>query len=296
MHEYKRQHLNALNILTEYLAIKANPNAEYTPHTYIFGAKAASGYFVAKKIIEFICALSQMINNDPDVRGRLKVVYCEDYNVTMAENLMPAADISEQISLAGTEASGTGNMKLMINGAVTLGTMDGANVEIFDAVGEDNIFIFGMSTPEVEEMKRRGYTPNNYYNNNAELHATIDFINQNGIGGKQFPEIGGTILHHDPYMVLADFADYRRAQKQAVETFKDRNTWNKMSLMNISGAGRFAADRAINDYARDIWHTKSAFPAESAKPAAPKAKKAESTSAKQPAAKKTASKKTTVKK
>lgn len=296
LHEYKRQHLNALNILTEYLTIKANPNAEYTPHTYIFGAKAASGYFVAKKIIEFICALSNMINNDPDVRGRLKVVYCEDYNVTMAENLMPAADISEQISLAGTEASGTGNMKLMINGAVTLGTMDGANVEIFDAVGEDNIFIFGMSTPEAEEMKRRGYTPNNYYNNNAELHATIDFINQNGIGGKQFPEIGGTILHHDPYMVLADFADYRRAQKQAVETFKDRNTWNKMSLMNISGAGRFAADRAINDYARDIWHTKSAFPAESAKPAAPKAKKAESTSAKQPAAKKTATKKTTVKK
>lgn len=290
LHEYKRQHLNALNILTEYLAIKANPNAEYTPHTYIFGAKAASGYFVAKKIIEFICALSNMINNDPDVRGRLKVVYCEDYNVTMAENLMPAADISEQISLAGTEASGTGNMKLMINGAVTLGTMDGANVEIFDAVGEENIFIFGMSTPEVEEMKRRGYTPNNFYNNNAELRATIDFINQNGIGGKQFPEIGSTILHHDPYMVLADFADYRRAQKQAIETFKDRTVWNKMSLMNISGAGRFAADRAINDYARDIWHTKSAFPAESAKPAAPKAEKS---AEKKPAAKKTAAKKST---
>ncbi len=296
LHEYKRQHLNALNILTEYLTIKANPNAEYTPHTYIFGAKAASGYFVAKKIIEFICALSDMINNDPDVRGRLKVVYCEDYNVTMAENLMPAADISEQISLAGTEASGTGNMKLMINGAVTLGTMDGANVEIFDAVGEDNIFIFGMSTPEVEEMKRRGYTPNNFYNNNAELRATIDFINQNGIAGKQIPEIGGTILHHDPYMVLADFADYRRAQKLAVETFKDRTVWNRMSLMNISGAGRFAADRAINDYARDIWHTKSAFPAESAKPAAPKAEKAEAVSAKQPAAKKSTAKKAPSKK
>ena len=279
LHEYKRQHLNALNILTEYLAIKENPNADYAPHTYIFGAKAASGYFMAKKIISFICALGDMINNDPDVRGRLKVVYCEDYNVTMAENLMPAADISEQISLAGTEASGTGNMKLMINGAVTLGTMDGANVEIFDAVGDDNIFIFGMSTPEVEEMKRRGYNPQNYYNNNVELHNTIDFINRCGIAGKQFPEIGGTILNHDPYMVLADFADYRRAQHLAVETFADREKWNRMSLMNISGAGRFAADRAINDYARDIWHTKSAFvagadaPKAVKKPAAPKAEK-----------------------
>lgn len=279
LHEYKRQHLNALNILTEYLAIKENPNADYAPHTYIFGAKAASGYFMAKKIISFICALGDMINNDPDVRGRLKVVYCEDYNVTMAENLMPAADISEQISLAGTEASGTGNMKLMINGAVTLGTMDGANVEIFDAVGDDNIFIFGMSTPEVEEMKRRGYNPQNYYNNNTELHNTIDFINRCGIAGKQFPEIGGTILNHDPYMVLADFADYRRAQHLAVETFADREKWNRMSLMNISGAGRFAADRAINDYARDIWHTKSAFvagadaPKAAKKPAAPKAEK-----------------------
>ena len=288
LHEYKRQHLNALNILTEYLAIKENPNADYAPHTYIFGAKAASGYFMAKKIISFICALGDMINNDPDVRGRLKVVYCEDYNVTMAENLMPAADISEQISLAGTEASGTGNMKLMINGAVTLGTMDGANVEIFDAVGDDNIFIFGMSTPEVEEMKRRGYNPQNYYNNNAELHNTIDFINRCGIAGKQFPEIGGTILNHDPYMVLADFADYRRAQHLAVETFADREKWNRMSLMNISGAGRFAADRAINDYARDIWHTKSAFVAGAD---APKAAKKKATGAKTEPAKKSPAKK-----
>ena len=299
LHEYKRQHLNALNILTEYLAIKENPDADYAPHTYIFGAKAASGYFMAKKIISFICALGDMINNDPDVRGRLKVVYCEDYNVTMAENLMPAADISEQISLAGTEASGTGNMKLMINGAVTLGTMDGANVEIFDAVGDDNIFIFGMSTPEVEEMKRRGYNPQNYYNNNVELHNTIDFINRCGIAGKQFPEIGGTILNHDPYMVLADFADYRRAQHLAVETFADREKWNRMSLMNISGAGRFAADRAINDYARDIWHTKSAFvagadaPKAAKKPAAPVKKAAEkkATGAKTEPAKKSPAKK-----
>lgn len=262
LHEYKRQHLNALNILTEYLAIKANPNAEVTPHTYIFGAKAAPGYFMAKKIISFICALGDLINNDPDVRGRLKVVYCEDYNVTMAENLMPAADISEQISLAGTEASGTGNMKLMLNGAITLGTMDGANIEIFDAVGEDNILIFGMKTPEVEQLKRRGYNPQNYYNNNAELHNTIDFINRVGIAGKQFPEIGGTLLNNDPYMVLADFADYRRAQQEAVRTYADRTDWNRKSLMNISGAGRFAADRAINEYARDIWHTKSVFPPE----------------------------------
>ncbi len=310
LHEYKRQHLNALNILTEYLAIKANPNAEVTPHTYIFGAKAAPGYFMAKKIISFICALGDLINNDPDVRGRLKVVYCEDYNVTMAENLMPAADISEQISLAGTEASGTGNMKLMLNGAITLGTMDGANIEIFDAVGEDNIFIFGMKTPEVEELKRRGYNPQNYYNNNAELHNTIDFINRVGIAGKQFPEIGGTLLNNDPYMVLADFADYRRAQQEAVRTYADRTAWNRKSLMNISGAGRFAADRAINEYARDIWHTKSVFPPErpksdsihketpvkKAKPAPAKAPAAKAEKAETPAAKKPEAKTGTTKK
>ncbi len=253
LHEYKRQHLNAFNILAKYLEIKANPNGNYTPHTYIFGAKAASGYFMAKKIIEFICALADLINNDPDVKDLLKVVYMEDYNVTMAEALMPAADISEQISLAGTEASGTGNMKLMINGAVTLGTMDGANVEIFDAVGAENIMIFGMSTPEVNELKRSGYVPQNYYNNNAEIHNLVDFINK-GIGGKMFGEIGGSIIHHDPYMVLADFADYRNIQKQAEEIWHDTKRWDKMSLMNIAGAGVFAADRSINDYARDIWH------------------------------------------
>lgn len=253
LHEYKRQHLNAFNILAKYLEIKANPNGNYTPHTYIFGAKAASGYFMAKKIIEFICALANLINNDPDVKDLLKVVYMEDYNVTMAEALMPAADISEQISLAGTEASGTGNMKLMINGAITLGTMDGANVEIYDAVGKDNIMIFGMSTPEVNELKRSGYVPQNYYNNNAELHNLIEFINK-GIGGKMFGEIGGSIVHHDPYMVLADFADYRNVQKLAEEIWQDKDRWAKMSLMNIAGAGVFAADRSINDYARDIWH------------------------------------------
>jgi starch phosphorylase len=167
---------------------------------------------------------------------------------------MPAADISEQISLAGTEASGTGNMKLMINGAVTVGTMDGANVEIYDAVGPENILIFGMSTPEVNELKRSGYVPQNYYNNNAEIHNLIDFIGR-GIGGKMFGEIGGSIIHHDPYMVLADFADYRNIQKKAEEIWQDKDRWTKMSLNNIAGAGVFAADRSINDYARDIWYT-----------------------------------------
>ena len=224
------------------------------PHTYIFGAKAASGYFMAKKIISFICALADLINNDPDMRGRLKVVYLEDYNVTMAEKLMPAADISEQISLAGTEASGTGNMKLMINGALTLGTLDGANVEIHESVTEENMFLFGMTTPEVEDLKRRGYVPSNYLSGNAELRKVIGFI-QGGINGKQFPEIAN-IVNHDPYMVLADFADYRATQKKIDEVWKDREKWNRMSLLNTAGAGRFATDRAINDYARDIWNTK----------------------------------------
>ncbi len=254
LHEYKRQHLNALQIVARYLEIKENPDGDYVPHTYIFGAKAASGYFMAKKIISFICALADLINNDPDMRGRLKVVYLEDYNVTMAEKLMPAADISEQISLAGTEASGTGNMKLMINGALTLGTLDGANVEIHEAVTEENMFLFGMTTPEVNDLKRRGYQPSNYLGGNAELRKVIAFV-QGGINGKQFPEIAN-IVNHDPYMVLADFADYRLAQKKIDEVWKDRETWNRMSLLNTAGAGRFATDRAINDYARDIWNTK----------------------------------------
>ncbi|MBQ6600730.1 MAG: glycogen/starch/alpha-glucan phosphorylase [Clostridia bacterium] len=254
LHEYKRQHLNALQIIARYLEIKDNPDGDYVPHTYIFGAKAASGYFLAKKIIQMICALADVINNDPDMRGRLKVVYLEDYNVTMAEKLMPAADISEQISLAGTEASGTGNMKLMINGALTLGTLDGANVEINEAVTDENMFLFGMTTPEVNELKKSGYQPINYFNNNAELRRVIEFI-QAGINGKQFPEIGNTIIHHDPYMVLADFADYRKTQKMIDEVWRDREKWNRMSLLNTAGAGRFATDRAILDYARDIWHT-----------------------------------------
>ncbi len=254
LHEYKRQHLNALNIVAKYLEIKENPDGDFVPHTYIFGAKAAPGYFMAKKIINFICALADLINNDPDVRGRLKVVFCEDYNVTMAESLMPAADISEQISLAGKEASGTGNMKLMMNGAITLGTLDGANVEIHEAVGDENIIIFGMTADEAKH-RQENYNPMDCYQNNSELHKVIDFINS-GINGKDFPEIGRTILYHDPYMVLADFADYRRAQKEIDVLWADKKEWNRKSLVNIAMSGRFAADRAINEYAQNIWDAK----------------------------------------
>ncbi len=253
LHEYKRQHLNAFNIVLDYLTIKENPDAEFTPHTYIFGAKAAPGYHVAQRIISFILALADLINNDPDVKGRLKVLYVEDYNVSNAEKLMPAADVSEQISLAGKEASGTGNMKLMMNGAITIGTLDGANVEIHEAVGDDNMFLFGMRTEEVNSLRSRGYDPMSYYNNNEDIRKVLDFISR-GINGQNFSDISGTIMHHDPFMVLADFADYRRAQQKMAETFKDKKKWNQMMLMNIANSGRFAADRAINEYAKDIWN------------------------------------------
>ena len=255
LHEYKRQHLNVLNIIAEYQMLKANPSMDFQPRTYIFASKAAPGYFMAKKIIELIDSLSRVINNDPDINGRIKVVFLEDYNVSLAEVLMPGADISEQISLAGTEASGTGNMKLMLNGAITLGTLDGANVEICDAVGEENMFLFGMKTPEVEQLKRNGYHPMNYINNNSMLKSAVDFIN-GGINGKTFGEISSSLMNVDPYMVLADFADYHEAQIKSSKVYQDKIAFAKMSLMNISGAGVFSADRSISDYANNIWKTK----------------------------------------
>lgn len=254
MHEYKRQHLNALHILAEYQFLKENPNADYTPHTYIFGAKAAPGYFLAKKIINFIVQLSKMIEADPAVRDKLRVVYVEDYRVTLAELLMPAAEISEQISLAGTEASGTGNMKFMLNGAVTLGTLDGANVEIHEAVGDENIVIFGMKTEEAAKLQQQGYHPQTYYNHNPRLKRAVDQMSE-GILGVPFADIAGSILHSDPYMVMADFEDYCAAHQKLVELYRDRTRFNQMSLANIAGAGRFSADRAIRDYAGSIWHT-----------------------------------------
>ena len=289
LHEYKRQQLNVLNIIAEYQMLKANPNADYYPKTYIFASKAAPGYFMAKKIIELIDALSKVINNDPDVNGKLKVVFVEDYNVSVAEVLMPAADISEQISLAGTEASGTGNMKLMLNGAITLGTLDGANVEIHDAVGDENIFIFGMKTPDVENLKRAGYNPQNYLNNNETLRNAIEFI-RNGVNGKRFDEIVSSLTNSDPYMALADFADYQKAQKAVSKAYADRENFAKMSLMNISGAGIFSADRSIMDYADYIWNTKPVqFPQESPKASKKSAPMAPKT-AKKASAKRTAKK------
>ncbi len=253
LHEYKRQHLNAFSIVADYLAIKDNPDGEFVPHTYIFGAKAAPGYFMAQQIISFILALRDLVNNDPDVKGRLKIIYIEDYNVTNAERLMPAADVSEQISLAGKEASGTGCMKLMMNGAVTLGTLDGANVEIHEAVGDDNMFLFGMTADEVVSLRNSGYNPQSYVANNAELRRVLDFVSA-GINGKDFSTISGTISHYDPFMVLADYADFRRAQFKMREAFLDKEKWNRMMLMNTAMSGRFAADRAINEYADNIWN------------------------------------------
>ena len=252
MHEYKRQHLNALNIAAEYLYLKNNPNAEFTPKTYIFGAKAAPGYYMAKQMIRMICKLGKLIDEDPAVRGKLRIVYLEDYCVSLSERLMPASEVSEQISLAGTEASGTGNMKFMLNGAITLGTLDGANVEIADAAGHENEIIFGMLTPEVNALTGMGYHPGAFINGDNTAMAVLDFL-EKGWNGENFSEVTSNLRNSDPYMVMADFKDYRRAQHDLQELYRDKQKWNHMSLKNISNAGIFSADRSIMDYARDIW-------------------------------------------
>lgn len=249
LHEYKRQLMNALHILSTYRWLRENPNANFTPKTYIFGAKAAPGYYFAKQIIQFIIALSNRIESDDRVNKKLKVVYLEDYRVTLAEKLIPASEISEQISLAGTEASGTSNMKFMLNGAITMGTLDGANVEINQAVGNENMFLFGLKTPEVENIKRNGYNPMVYYQNNLILKGAIDEINSTRFGA-----IAHSLMNSDPYMVLADFADYSAAQQRASSLYaENKEQWNRMSLINIANAGIFAADRSIRDYANNIW-------------------------------------------
>ena len=253
LHEYKRQHLNGLHIVDAYLRLKENPNAEFTPRTYIFGAKSAPGYYLAKEIIRFLCKLSKEIEHDPAVRDKLKLVYLEDYRVTLAELLMPAADISEQISLAGTEASGTGNMKLMMNGAITLGTLDGANVEICEQVGEENMFLFGMREHEVTALKQRGYRPGDYYRDNERIRRAIDFMNR-GFGGRTYGEITDSLVNRDPYMVFADFDAYCAAQARSGQVYTDADAWAKMAFLNTAHSGLFASDRSIADYSDTIWH------------------------------------------
>lgn len=252
LHEYKRQHLNVMNILADYEYLLQNPNADFVPKTYIFAAKAAPGYYLAKQIIKLIWAISEEIRKNPKINQKLSVYFLEDYRVTLSELLMPASDISEQISLAGTEASGTGNMKLMLNGAITMGTLDGANIEIKDAVGDDNIIIFGMKTEEVNDLKRTGYNPESYYESNPVIKNCIDRM-YHGINGCNFNEVANSLKNSDPYMVLADFDSYRKAQAYSSECYKDSKKWTQMSLNNIAGAGIFSADRAVTEYAKDIW-------------------------------------------
>ena len=253
LHEYKRQHLNALHIISLYQQLLENPNMDIVPRTFIFAAKAAPGYYLAKKIIQLICKISEEIEKNPKIREKIRVVFLENYNVTLSELIMPASEISEQISLAGTEASGTGNMKMMLNGAITLGTLDGANLEISEECGMDNIFIFGMLPHEVTEIKRAGYSPQDIYNSNEQIRKAVDFM-YNGIGGSTFEDVANSIKNGDRFMVLKDFESYKQTQMRVSETYKQPLLWNKMSLNNVAGSGFFSADRAVQDYARDIWH------------------------------------------
>jgi len=257
LHEYKRQLLNVLQILYMYNYIKTHPNEKFAPRTFIFAAKASAGYDMAKQIISLISAVSNLLNSDPVTRDKLKVVFIEDYRVSLAELIVPAAEISEQISIAGKEASGTGNMKLMINGAVTLGTMDGANVEIFEQVGRENMFLFGMNVDEVNELWRKGYDPNEFLAADSALADVINMLTS-GVLGKRFDDVAASLVTSrfgvaDRYMAIADFADYARAQKEVGETYLDKDKFMKMSLHNIAKAGIFSADRSVMEYAENIW-------------------------------------------
>ncbi len=258
MHEYKRQLLNVLKIISLYNEIMDNPNADIPPQTFIFGCKAAPGYVMAKKIIKLIWFLSKELEANPLTRDKLKVVFMEEYNVSMAEILIPSADISEQISLAGKEASGTGCMKLMMNGAVTIGTLDGANVEICDACGRDNIYIFGLNTHEVDELWRSGYVSKNFYHTSDTLKRVIDRLNS-PIGGESFTHIADYLIDGmggiaDPFMCLADFDSYSYAYRTAIKDYGHREDWAKKSLINTATSGVFASDNSVRNYADNIWH------------------------------------------
>ena len=260
MHEYKRQLLNTLHIISDYIALRDNPDLDILPKTYIFGAKAAAGYDMAKQIMRLICYISEEINQNPKIKEKLNVVYMENYNVTMSEKLMPASEISEQISLAGKEASGTGNMKFMINGALTIGTLDGANVEMAELVGSDNIFIFGLKADEVSEIWNKGYNSSAYYNQDINMRKVIEALIV-GFNGMSFGDIANYLLRGtpvaDPYMCLADYESYCQTQAAISNLYRnDKMAWNKKSLYNIAGAGHFTADRSIREYAKNIWNLK----------------------------------------
>ena len=256
LHEYKRQLLNALNIIGLYLDLKENPDRDIQPQTFIFGAKAAPGYDMAKRIIKLLCMISKDIEQNPRIREKLNVVFLENYCVSMAEALIPSAEISEQISLAGKEASGTGCMKLMINGALTIGTLDGANVEMQAATGKQNMFIFGLTASEVEQLWLSGYRSANYYTSNEKLARIVNYLSY-GFAGESFADIASYLLNGhgvaDPYMCMADFESYRATHEAMIAAYQDKDRWNRMSLCNIAAAGHFAADRSIEEYAQRIW-------------------------------------------
>ncbi len=259
-HEYKRQYLDLLHIVTLYNRIKANPDIEITPRTFIFGGKAAPGYFMAKLIIKLINSVADVINRDPDVRGRLKVVFLKNYNVKLAQRIYPAADLSEQISTAGKEASGTGNMKFALNGALTIGTLDGANVEIREEVGAENFFLFGLTAEQVYAKRASGYNPMEFYHNNAELKLALDRIASGFFSHgdtELFKPLVDSLLYHDQYFLLADYQSYIDCQEQVGLAYRDQTRWTHMSILNSARMGKFSSDRSIQDYCRDIWQVES---------------------------------------
>jgi starch phosphorylase len=260
IHEYKRQHLNVLHVIALYHRIKSDPHAEIQPRTFIFGGKAAPGYYAAKLVIKLITAVADVVNRDPQVRDRLKVVFMPNFNVTSGQRIYPAADLSEQISTAGKEASGTGNMKFCMNGALTIGTLDGANIEIRHEVGPENFFMFGLSAAEVEALRRDGYRPAAFYESNPELRAVIDLI-RDGFFSRgdptQFRPIVDGLLNWDTYMLLADFQSYVDCQAQVSHAYNDYRHWSHMSILNVARSGVFSSDRTVREYADEIWHVPS---------------------------------------
>jgi starch phosphorylase len=259
IHEYKRQHLAALHIITLYLRLRRDPQADVPPRTFIFGGKAAPGYFLAKRIIKLINAIGEIVNVDPVVTGRLKVVYFPDFNVKNAQFVYPAADLSEQISTAGKEASGTGNMKFALNGALTIGTLDGANVEIREEVGAENFFLFGLTAKEVEKLKASGYQPRDYYEQNKALREVIDFIASGALGRgdvELFRPIVENLLNHDPFLLLADYQAYIDAQERVSALWRNPREWTRKSILNTARMGKFSSDRSIRDYCARVWNIK----------------------------------------